>query len=134
MGYALPAAHALQLAFPARPVVAFMGDGSLLMRASEISVAAEHGLAPICVAWMDGALAQIETKQLRQGLRPVGARVPAVSCAKLASAFGATGVDVETLPDFCTALEQALSRRSLTLIGARVDQSCRGEWYELIRG
>jgi acetolactate synthase-1/2/3 large subunit len=134
MGYALPAANALCLTYPGEPVLAFMGDGSLLMRASEISVAAEHNVAPIYVAWMDGALAQIETKQLRQSLRPVGARLPQVSCAKIADAFGAVGVDVDCLDDFDKALTDALSSHCPTLIGAHVDQSCRAEWYELLRG
>jgi acetolactate synthase-1/2/3 large subunit len=134
MGYALPAATALCLTYPHAPVVGFMGDGSLLMRASEISVAAEHGVAPIYVAWMDGALAQIETKQLRQSLRPVGARLPCVSCAKVADAFGGVGVDVDTLDDFGRALSDALQAERPTLIGAQVDQSCRAEWYELLRG
>ncbi len=134
MGYALPAANALCLAFPGQAVVGFMGDGSLLMRASEISVAAEHAVAPIYVAWMDGALAQIETKQLRQSLRPVGARLPQISSAKVADAFGGYGVDVDTLDDFGRVLTDALEARRPTLIGARVDQSCRAEWYELLRG
>jgi len=135
MGYALPAANALALIDPGRPVLAFMGDGSLLMRASEISVAAEQGVAPIYVAWMDGSLAQIETKQLRQNLRPVGARLPEVSCEKIADAFGGLGVDVATPDNFSRALTEGLRRRDRpTLIGARVDQSCRGEWYELLRG
>jgi acetolactate synthase I/II/III large subunit len=134
MGYALPAANALQLAYPDQRVAAFMGDGSLLMRAPELSVAAEHGIAPIWIAWMDGALAQIETKQLRQGLRPVGARLPQVSCARIAEAFGVCGVDVDSLPQFRGALEDALDRKAPTLIGARVDQARRGEWYELLRG
>jgi len=134
MGYALPAANALQLMQPERPVVAFMGDGSLLMRASELSVAAEQGIGPIWIAWLDGALAQIETKQLRQNLRPVGARLPSVSCAQIASAFGVFGVDVDSLSDFREALDGALRSRKATLIGARVDQSRRAEWYELLRG
>jgi acetolactate synthase I/II/III large subunit len=156
MGYALPAANALALAYPSRPVVAFMGDGSLLMRASELSVAAELGIAPIYVVWMDGALAQIETKQLRQGLRPVGARLPELSCVRIAEAFGAVGVDVSSLSEFRAALGSALASAAAlatedargpesapnapprgarpTLIGARVDQACRGEWYDLLRG
>src|SRR5262249_58932712 len=85
-----------------------MGDGSLLMRVGELSVAAELGIVPIYVVWMDGALAQIETKQLRQGLRPVGARLPAVSCAKIAEAFGVCGVDVDSLAAFRDALGSAL--------------------------
>jgi acetolactate synthase-1/2/3 large subunit len=134
MGYALPAANALQLAHPDQPVVAFMGDGSLLMRASELSVAAEHGIAPMCIAWMDAALAQIETKQLRQGFAPVGVRLPRLECARIADAFGATGVDVDTLADFGRALESGLTSHAPTLIGAHVDQSRRAEWYELLRG
>jgi acetolactate synthase-1/2/3 large subunit len=134
MGYALPAANALQLAQPQVPVVGFMGDGSLLMRASELSVAAEHGIAPIYVAWMDGALAQIETKQLRQGMLATGARLPQLQCARIADAFGATGVDVHTLADFTQALQAGLTSRRPTLIGAHVDQSHRAEWYELLRG
>jgi acetolactate synthase-1/2/3 large subunit len=134
MGYALPAANALSLAYPGAPAIGFMGDGSLLMRASEISVAAEQGVAPIYVAWMDGALAQIETKQVRQKLRPVGARLPDVSCARVAEAFGGIGVDVDCLDDFGTALRDALRSTRPTLIGARVDQSRRAEWYELLRG
>jgi acetolactate synthase-1/2/3 large subunit len=138
MGYALPAAIALQLSFAERPVIGFMGDGSLLMRASELSVAAEQfegvGHAPIFVAWMDGALAQIETKQVRQGLQPVGARVPKLECASLAAAFGACGLDVHSLNAFSQALEDALSSGRPTLVGAHVDQSRRAEWYELLRG
>ena len=134
MGYALPAANALCLTYPGEPVVAFMGDGSLLMRAAEISVAVEQHVAPIYVVWVDGALAQIETKQLRQNLHPVGARLPDVDCARIADAFGGRGIDVECLEDFRHALTDALAARAPTLIGARVDQSRRAEWYELLRG
>jgi acetolactate synthase-1/2/3 large subunit len=134
MGYALPAANALKLVAPDRPVVAFMGDGSLLMRASEITVAVEQEIAPIYVVWMDGSLAQIETKQLRQHLRPTGSRLPRVSCAAIASAFGANGCDVHTLAAFEAALRAGLASHEPTLIGAYVDQSRRAEWFELMRG
>jgi acetolactate synthase-1/2/3 large subunit len=134
MGYALPAANALKLAYPDRPVVGFMGDGSLLMRASEITVAAQHGIAPIYITWVDGTLGQIEVKQVRQELEPVGARLPEISCTRIADAFGGLGVDVSTIADFRAALRNGLQSSKPTLIGARVDQSCRAEWYELIRG
>jgi acetolactate synthase-1/2/3 large subunit len=134
MGYALPAANALQLMARDRPVVAFMGDGSLLMRATEMTVAAERGIAPIYVAWLDQSLAQIELKQARQELRLVGARLPEVSCARIADAFGGVGADIDTLADFRRALEQGLRSRVPTLIGARVDQTSRAEWFEVIRG
>ena len=134
MGFALPAANALKLAQPQRPVVAFMGDGSLLMRAAELTVGAEQGIAPISVAWMDRSLAQIETKQLRQGLEPIGARLPAFSCVRVADAFGAHGCDVASLQEFEAALVGGLASDRPTLIGAHVDQSRRAEWFELMRG
>jgi thiamine pyrophosphate-dependent acetolactate synthase large subunit-like protein len=134
MGYALPAANALALAYPHQKVVAFMGDGSLLMRIGELTVAVEQAIAPVYVAWMDGSLSQIETKQVRQGLAPVGARVPNVACARIAEAVGARGRDVHSLAEFCAAVEEALEAELPTLIGAYVDQSCRAEWFELMRG
>jgi acetolactate synthase-1/2/3 large subunit len=134
MGYAMPAANALQMIAADRPVVAFMGDGSLLMRVAEMTVAAQHAIAPIYVAWLDRSLAQIELKQARQDLRLVGARLPEVSCVRIADAFGGVGVDVETLDEFRRALEQAQHSQVPTLIGARIDQTSRAEWFERIRG
>lgn len=134
MGYAAPAANALKLVEPQAPVVAFMGDGSLLMRVSEVTVAMEQGSAPIYVAWMDGALAQIETKQVRQRLETVGARVPKLSCARIAAGFDANGCDVKSLTEFEAALQAGLHAERPTLIGAYVDQSRRAEWFELMRG
>jgi acetolactate synthase-1/2/3 large subunit len=134
MGYAMPAANALQMTAPDRPVVAFMGDGSLLMRVAEMTVAAQQAIAPIYVAWLDRSLAQIELKQARADLRLVGARLPEVFCERIADAFGGVGADVETLDEFRLALGQGLHSRVPTLIGARVDQTSRAEWFEVIRG
>jgi acetolactate synthase-1/2/3 large subunit len=135
MGYAIPAATALKAVHPDRPVVGFMGDGSLLMRASEIGVAAALGLSPVFIVWVDGSLSQIEVKQRRADLRPVGSRLPHVSCAAVAAAFGARGWDVGTRLELRDALREALAVRDAPcLIGARVDQASRASWFELLRG
>ncbi len=134
MGYAIPAANALKLVHPQRTVVAFMGDGSLLMRASEIGVAADLGIAPIYVVWVDTSLTQIEIKQRRLDLRTVGVSFSVPSCAKLAEAFGGQGFDVESRQEFRRVLDEALKSRLPTLIGARVDQSDRERWFDLMRG
>jgi acetolactate synthase-1/2/3 large subunit len=134
MGYAIPAANALTLVFPERPVLALMGDGSLLMRAPEIGVAAAFGSAPIYVAWIDASLSQIEIKQRRQGLRPVGATFPPPCCPKIADAFGALGWDVDTRAALRAALDQARMARQPSLIGVRVDHTSRDAWFDLLRG
>jgi acetolactate synthase-1/2/3 large subunit len=133
MGYALPAANALKLMHPERPVVGFMGDGSLLMRANEIATAAELGIAPIYVVWVDATLSQIEIKQRRQGLRLVGVNFRAPECAKIADAFGGRGWDVDSRAGFRQALYDAVSSGVPCLIGARIDQSSKDDWFELIR-
>jgi acetolactate synthase-1/2/3 large subunit len=134
MGYAIPAANALKLAHPHRPVLAVMGDGSLLLRGTEIGVAAEQGVAPIYVAWVDASLSQIEIKQRRQGLRTVGARLAPACCEKIAAAFGGVGWDVATRADFRAALGEAVRADRPALVGARVDQSSRESWFGLLRG
>jgi acetolactate synthase-1/2/3 large subunit len=135
MGYAIPASIGLRLAIPdERKLVAFMGDGSLLMRASEISVAAELGLQCIYVAWMDSSLTQIGVKQRLAGLSEVGTGIARYSCTAIAAAFGATGHDVSTRAELEACLQAALARSSPTLIGVAVDQEHVDEWFGDLRG
>jgi len=133
MGYAIPAANALKLAHPRRTVLGLLGDGSLLMRATEIRTAVELGIAPIYLVWMDGSLTQIEMKQRLAGLRTVGAEISAPACAELAQALGARGADVRTLDELRSALAAAVDSRLPTLIGAHIDTSRHADWYSLIR-
>ena len=135
MGYAIPAANALQLATPlGQRVVAFMGDGSLLMRAAEISVAVALRLPCIYLVWMDAALTQIGIKQRRSLLGEVGTKLLSHSCSRIGEAFGAAGQDVYDLVQLSAALDEALARTSPTLIGVHVDQSRSDEWFERMRG
>jgi acetolactate synthase-1/2/3 large subunit len=133
MGYAIPAANALKLAHPQRTVLGLLGDGSLLMRATEIRTAVELGIAPIYLVWMDGSLTQIEMKQRLAGLRTVGAEISAPACAELARALGARGADVRTLDELRGTLAEAVDSRLPTLIGAHIDTSRHASWYSLIR-
>jgi acetolactate synthase-1/2/3 large subunit len=135
MGYAIPAANALQLAAPPGVrVVGFMGDGSLLMRASEISVAAELRLPCIYIAWMDASLTQIGIKQRRAGLPQIGTTLPKYSCQRIAEAFGAVGYDVDSVADLASTLDKVLAQSAPALVGIHIDQSHSDEWFDLLRG
>ncbi len=59
MGYAVPAAIGAKLAWPGRDVVAFAGDGALLMTGLELVTAAAYRAAPVVCVLRDGELAQI---------------------------------------------------------------------------
>jgi acetolactate synthase-1/2/3 large subunit len=111
-----------------------MGDGSMLMRASEIGVASQLGLAPIYVVWADNAMTQIAVKQVRRGLRNVGTELEPSSCVSIAAAFGGEGHDVHSLEELATAVDAALISRRPTLIGVHVDASAARALFDLVRG
>jgi acetolactate synthase-1/2/3 large subunit len=134
MGYAIPSANALKALEPERTVLAFLGDGSLLMSAPEIAVASELGIAPIYVVWLDDALLQIRLKQRRQGARATGTAIGRQSCEAVAAAFGARGFDVTDLAELRAAFEVARTSEVPSLIGIRVDTTPAAEWFEVLRG
>lgn len=134
MGYAIPAAMALSRA-ERGPALAFVGDGSLLMRATELAL--HEGLRhPIAlVASMDTALTQIRVKQHRQELGGIGTALPDLSCADLGKALGVPGIDVASATELTKAVEGVWDGRPLPhLIGAHVDAGSSQEMYEILRG
>ena len=133
MGYSIPAAVALRRA-TGRPVLSFMGDGSLLMRATELMVSADDGVPAVFVAVMDRSLTQIEVKQERRHLAEVGVSLPPVMCAKLADAFDLDGVDVDNADDLRAAIAKGLQGDRPMLIGAHVDPAPSRVLFDLLRG
>ena len=133
MGYSIPAAIAARRA-GARPILAFLGDGSLLMRATELMVSASDPSPLVFVVMMDRSLTQIEVKQRRRGLAQVGVALPEVSCAALADAFGIDGLDVDNPDGLRAAVSKGLRSDRTLLIGAQVDPVPSGQLFELLRG
>lgn len=132
MGFAIPAALAAARASDI-PVLAFLGDGSLLMRAAELALANDLRSPVALVAIMDGALSQIAIKQERLHLETVGVALPDISCARLAEALGTTGVDARTSDEVRQAVSSALSRRGVSLIGVHVDPRASRRVFEILR-
>jgi len=112
MAYGLPAGIAAQIVHPDHRVVVLTGDGGLLMCLGELAVAGERGLPLTVVVLVDEALALIELKQERLGLRTEGVRFRAPDFAALAPAFGGRGIAVRSPSAFRRAFEAALSDRS----------------------
>jgi acetolactate synthase I/II/III large subunit len=133
MGYSIPAAVAARRA-GAVPVLGFLGDGSLLMRATELMVGAADGIPGVFVAIMDRALTQIEVKQERRQLQTIGAALPPVQCAQLAVALGIDGSDVDNAGELTAAVAKGLQGDRPVLIGAHVDPAPSRTLFELLRG
>ena len=121
MGYGFPAAMAAQLAWPGRPVVAFLGDGGFAMYMAELETAVRLKLPLIVVVLCDGALSLIAMSQERRGLPHNAVDFTNPDIVKVAEAFGADGKVCETTCEVETAIASAWRNRRLTVIQAIVD-------------
>jgi acetolactate synthase-1/2/3 large subunit len=121
MGYGFPAAMAAQLAWPDKPVVAFLGDGGFAMYMAELETAQRLKLPLIIVVLCDGALSLIAMSQERRGLPHNGVEFANPDIVKVAEAFGADGRICETVSEVEKAITSAKTNRRLTVIQAVVD-------------
>ena len=109
MGYGVPAAIAACRLDPARPVVAFAGDGCFLMHGQEFATAVQHALPIVVVVLDNGMYGTIRMHQERHYPGRVSAtalRNP--DFAAYARAFGGHGERVERTDEFGPALQRAL--------------------------
>lgn len=121
MGCALPMAIGLKLAEPERPVVSFSGDAGFLMIAGELATAAELGIAPIFVVFVDASLALIELKQRQRQLANTGVDFGHHDFAALGRAMGGHGETVRNRAELRAALEAAMQADRFTVIAAEIE-------------
>jgi acetolactate synthase I/II/III large subunit len=123
MGFAIPGALGARLAHPDRPVIAFTGDGGMMMALAELQTAARENLPIIVLVFDDQEIGLIRVKQEIKGITPYGVHIGGVDWEKLGQAFGADAVVVETEQQLSNALSAALKSSGTTLIAARIDAS-----------
>jgi acetolactate synthase-1/2/3 large subunit len=123
MGYAVPGAMGARLAFPDRPILAFTGDGGLLMAIADLQTAWRENLPIIVLVFDDQEIGLIRVKQEIKGVPPHGVAIGGVDWEKLGQAFGADAVVVETEQALAGALKAALASNRTTIVAARIDGS-----------
>ena len=122
MGYGTPAAVAAKLVHPHRTVIAFAGDGCLLMSGQEMATAAQYGLKIIWIVANNGMYGTIRMHQERDYPRRVsGTDLANPDFADLARAYGGYGETVETDEDFPAAFERAAAAETFALLDLRLD-------------
>ena len=122
MGYAIPAALAVKLAEPERPVVAWVGDGGFLMSAHELATAMQYRANIVVLLVTNDAYGTIRMHQARA----YPGRYPATELsnpdfAAYARSFGAHGETVERTVDFLPALERALNAGKPAVVELKLD-------------
>ena len=123
MGFGVPAAIGAALAEPQRTVVCFTGDGSILMNIQELVTAAEENVNLKIVLMNNAVLGLVHQQQtLFYGERLFASQFKGMpDFVKVAQAFGIAAIDLDTAPNPCAALMEAIARPGPCLIHASID-------------
>ena len=120
MGWGLPAAVALKLAYPDRPVACVTGDGGYMMTVNALSTAMQYNLPILCVVFNDNALGMVLDHQ------PPGKTIASefvdTDNAAVARGFGAFGVQVRDSRDLPQALRDATASGMPAVVDVVIDR------------
>jgi acetolactate synthase-1/2/3 large subunit len=124
MGYGIPAAIGAKAARPEATVVCVDGDGCFQMTQQELATAVLENLPIVVVLVNNGYLGMVQQWQdmffdERRSHVHLTHQVP--DYAKLAEAYGALGLTVESEDELAPALEEALASGRTAVVDCRVD-------------
>jgi acetolactate synthase I/II/III large subunit len=134
MGFALPAAIGAALLNPAAPVVAFTGDGGLMMCLGELRTAAREGLPLRIVLFADGDLSLIKLKQVQRGYRTEGVSIGDVDWLAVGCGFGVLSHQVASEDALRRVLEQTAAHAGPVLIAAEISPRTYQDMIRALRG
>jgi acetolactate synthase I/II/III large subunit len=125
MGFGLPAAMGVQMAFPDALVCCITGEGSIQMNIQELSTCAQYGLPIKIININNRSLGMVKQWQDMQyeGRHSDSYMESLPDFVKLAEAYGHVGIKVERLADLDAALEQAFALQDrLVFVDVIVDR------------
>ncbi|MBU1440233.1 MAG: thiamine pyrophosphate-binding protein [Gammaproteobacteria bacterium] len=134
MAYALPSAIGAALADPSHPVVAFTGDGGLMMCASELATAAQAGCKLTVIVFNDSAIAMIGVKQNQRGLERLGMDYSPTDFAAVARGYGCEGFNVTREGELADTIRKALAAAGPAVVDVKVDPSSYPAQMRSLRG
>ena len=123
MGFALPGALGVKLAYPGRQVLAVTGDGGFLMNSQEIETALREKIPFVILVWVDGSYGLIKWKMEMQLHRSSQVDFGNPDFVKYAESFGAKGYFIQAAGDLLPTLTQALAEDTVSVIACPVDYS-----------
>jgi pyruvate dehydrogenase (quinone)/pyruvate oxidase len=122
MACGFPYAIGAQVAFPDRPVVAFVGDGGFSMLMAELATCVKYQLPVKIVVIKNNFLGQIMWEQMVfLGNPEFACDLQPIDFAAAARAFGVAGYTVEDPSHVGHILDEALAHKGPALIEAVVD-------------
>ena len=120
MGWGLPAAVALKLVYPDRPVTCVTGDGGYMMTVNALSTAMQYDLPITCVVFNNNALGMVLDHQPPD--RTIASEFYPTDNAAVARGFGAFGVQVNDSRDLPDALREARASGLPAVVDVVIDR------------
>ncbi|WP_018922020.1 thiamine pyrophosphate-dependent enzyme [Salsuginibacillus kocurii] len=122
MGYGLPAAIGSKIAQPDKPVVAFCGDGGLMMTVQELETAVRYKIPIIVIVANNNMYGTIRMHQeIKFPSRVVGTSLNNPNFAEMMELMGGYGESIESNKEFSKALERAMESNMPALIELKTD-------------
>ncbi len=134
MAFALPAAIGAALLEPSRMVVAFTGDGGLMMCLAELKTAVRENLRLRVIVFDDGELSLIKVKQEQRGYQTSGVSLGPTDWLALGAAFGMAAYTPATEKELEQVLAQTAGYQGPVLIAAKVNPQSYRPTIRALRG
>jgi acetolactate synthase-1/2/3 large subunit len=118
MGFGFPAAIGAKVAKPTVPVVDIAGDGSFRMTEQELATSVSENIPVVVIVLNNSVLGMVaQWQRLFYNRRYSGSKLGGLpDFVKLAEAYGAQGVRVESIDDFAKTVTKALTSDITTVI------------------
>lgn len=124
MAWAIGAAIGSAMGNREAPTLCIVGDGSYLMSAQEITVAAQHQLPVVFLVLNDAAMGMVMHGQRMGNQESIGWELNTVNYAALAQAMGIDGIVVETPQELDELdIEGLFYKNGPTLVDVRIDRA-----------
>ncbi|WP_114325090.1 acetolactate synthase 3 large subunit [Candidatus Colwellia aromaticivorans] len=125
MGFGLPAAMGVKLAFPDKHVICITGDGSIQMNIQELSTCKQYNLPVVIITLNNRSLGMVRQWQdMVYGGRHSSSYMESLpDFCKVAEAYGHIGIKIDTLEELDSKLEEAFSiKDKLVFVDVLVDE------------
>ena len=123
LGWGFPAALGAKVVQPAKPVVSISGDGGFMFNVQELATAVHHKINTVTIVFNDSAFGNVRRiQQERLGGQVIGSDLHNPSFARLATEFGALGLDADSPDSLRQALRTGLEADRPTVIDVKVGE------------
>jgi acetolactate synthase I/II/III large subunit len=132
LGIGLPWAIAACLVRPGEKVISISGDGGFLFSVMELETAVRLKCNLVHLVWIDGSYDMVAFQEMAKYGRTSGVEFGPVDVVRLAEAFGAKGLQIQTPDQITPTIKSALEMQGPVIIGIPVDYRDNHKFMEMV--